>query len=172
MTKYFSLLGFVFGCFLVGLGIVCMLYPTKTMLTISLFAAFLVFIVGIGYVYYYFHSFGRLYWILIDGIVSIVLGFVLMVTLFFGGDFGENLLCIVLGFWSIFKGVVWILVALNLRYSTGFIPSLSVGIILSVLGLIFVVFPEILAFLLSVVIGLSLIIFGSVVFGFSFRRKI
>lgn len=152
------------------LGVACIVFPSGTMLTLSYFAALLMCSVGIVSIYYFFQSIYRPRWVLFDGIVSIVLALIL----FFGNEqIGENFIPLVIAFWVLFKGVVWIMLAFNMRALShnAFSSVMILGVVCVILGLVFVAFPKVLAFLLSFVVGLTLIVCGavSVVFWKSFR---
>ncbi|WP_394996391.1 HdeD family acid-resistance protein [uncultured Helicobacter sp.] len=169
-TQILSILWLLCSICVIILGVACIVFPDGTMRTLSYFAALLMCSVGIVSIYYYFQSLYRPRWVLFDGIISIVLALILL----FGNEqIGENFIPLVIAFWVLFKGIVWIILAFNMRAFShnAFSSVMILGVICVILGLVFVAFPKILAFLLSFVVGLTLIVCGvvSVVFWKSFR---
>lgn len=158
------------------LGVVCMAYPAKTMLTIAFFGALFILLLGVGCVFFYLQSMRKMAWILIDGIVSILIAIALFVALIVGGEeMGEQIIALIIGIGVLCNGILWILTARSFKQFDGsvFLPTLSFGVICVVLGIVFAIFPQILSFLISIFLGILLIIFGSLglVLGFTSRRR-
>lgn len=158
------------------LGVICMAYPAKTMLTIAFAGALFVLFLGVGCVFFYLQSIRKMTWILIDGIVSILIAIVLFVALVVGGEeMGEQIIALIIGIGVLCNGILWIFTARSFKQFGGsiFLPALSFGVICVVLGIVFAIFPQILSFLVSIFLGILLIIFGSLglVLGFTSRRR-
>ena len=169
-TQIIRMLWLLCSICVIMLGVICMIFPDRTMLTLSYFAALLMCAMGVVSIYYFFQSLYRPRWVLFDGIVSIVLALILL----FGNEqIGESFIPLVIAFWVLFKDVIWIILAFTMRTMShnAFSSVMVLGVICVILGLIFIRFPEILAFLLSFAVGLTLIVCGvvSVVFWKSFR---
>lgn len=129
------------------------------MLAVSYLAAIIILSLGIGSVYYFFVSSSRSSFVLFDGIISIILA----LSLVFGNDYiGEHFIPYIVAFWVIFKGVLWIALAIKIKAMSPntFLYMLAFGVFCVILGIVFVIKPEILAFLLSFMLGITLIIFG------------
>lgn len=144
---------------IITMGIACIFFPLKTMLAVSYLAAIVMFSFGIGSIYYFFVSLNRSKFLLLDGVISISLALFLI----FGEDYiGEHFIPYIVAFWVIFKGVVWVMLAIKIKTISPntFLYLLAFGVLCVILGIIFVLKPEILAFLLSFVLGVGLIIFG------------
>ena len=144
---------------IITIGVACICFPLKTMLAISYLAAIVILSFGIGSIYYFFVSYNRSNFVLFDGIVSIALTIVLM----FGNEYiGEHFIPYIVAFWVIFKGGVWAVLAVRIKTISPntFLYMLAFGVFCVILGIIFIIKPEILAFLLSFVLGIGLIIFG------------
>ena len=147
-----------FSIALIILGIVCIINPLDTMVWLTYIIAFLILLSGVGSIIYFIQN--RYAMVLLDGLLSFVLGLVLL----FGGEsIAENFVPFLIAIWLIIKGILWIIHAIRVR---DFVPNIAgiiiIGAICIVLGVVFLIFPQILATLISFALGSVLIINGCV----------
>ncbi len=149
-----------FSISLIALGAVCIVNPLDTMAFLTYFVGFIMFLSGLGEIIYFMQM--RYAMILVDGILSSVFGLVL---LFGGEDIAQNFIPLFIALWLILKGILWFIHAYKLSRMVE--KSVKVGITMTglfyvLLGVLFVLFPEILATLISLILGIALIFSGVV----------
>ena len=134
-----SILWLAFSLSLIILGIVCIANPDNTMIVIAYLVGFIMLFSGLGSLVYFFQM--RFMMILIDGLLSCAFGLVL---LFGGEEIAQNFIPLLIALWLILKGVM------------------IMGGLYVLLGVLFVIFPEVLATLISLILGITLIISGGI----------
>lgn len=160
MNKTTSILWLAFSIALIVLGIVCMVNPSDTMIWLTYFVGFIMLFSGIGGIAYYFQTHFTM--MLVDGILSTLFGLIL---LFGNSQIAENFIPYFIALWLILKGILWLIHSFRIK---NFVQSSSIlGIIIIsgiyiILGVIFLIFPQILATLISFALGTTLIISGGV----------
>lgn len=158
--RFNRVLWLAFSVSLVVLGVVCIANPLDTMRFLAYLVGFIMLFSGIGEIVYFIQM--RYVMILLDGVVSCVFGVVL---LFGGEDIAQNLIPLFIALWLILKGVLWFIHAWRVSYVVS--VNTKMGIIIMgglyvVLGILFILFPEVLATLISLALGIMLIISGGV----------
>lgn len=158
--RFNRVLWLAFSVSLVVLGVVCIANPLDTMRFLAYLVGFIMLFSGIGEIVYFIQM--RYVMILLDGIVSCVFGVVL---LFGGEDIAQNFIPLFIALWLILKGVLWFIHAWRVSYVMS--VNTKMGIIIMgglyvVLGILFILFPEVLATLISLALGIMLIISGGV----------
>ncbi|MCX2717598.1 DUF308 domain-containing protein [Helicobacter sp. MIT 21-1697] len=158
--RFNRILWFALSLTLLVLGIVCIINPLHTMAFLAYFVGFIMLMSGIGGIFYFFTS--RYIMMLLDGGVSCAFGLIL---LFGGEEIAQNFVPLFIALWLILKGVLWLIHAWRLSrivYSNANTGIIFMGGFYIVLGVIFVLFPEILATLISLILGIILILSGCV----------
>lgn len=151
------------------LGIFCIANPLNTMSFLSYIIGFAMFLSGAGSLIYFTQK--RSYLMLIDGIFSCIFAGILL----FGSDsIAQGFVPLFVAIWLILKGGLWITHTFR-RKSLGLSSNpilLLIGSISVLLGLVFIIFPEILATLISFVLGFIFITIGGIgLFLSNTRRK-
>lgn len=141
------------------LGILCIANPLITMSFLSSIIGIAMFLSGVGSLIYFTQR--RSYLMLIDGIFSCIFSGVLL----FGGDYiAQSFVPLFVAIWLILKGGLWITHTFR-RKSLGLSPNpilLLIGSISVLLGLVFIIFPEVLATLISFILGFIFITIGGI----------
>lgn len=158
--RFNRILWLAFSISLIILGAVCMANPLVTMVLLAYLVGFIMVLSGIGEVIYFMQM--RYAMILLDGILSCAFGLVL---LFGEEEIAQNFVPLFIALWLILKGILWLVHSYRLASSLE--SNLKVGIIIMggvyiVFGILFVLFPEVLATLISLILGAVLIISGAV----------
>ena len=98
--------------------------------------------------------------ILIDGLLSCVFGLIL---LFGGEEIAQNFIPLLIALWLILKGILWLIHAWRLLKVSNLASGVMImGGMYVLLGVFFVIFPEVLATLISLILGITLIISGGI----------
>ncbi|WP_300743900.1 DUF308 domain-containing protein [uncultured Helicobacter sp.] len=158
--RFNRVLWLAFSVSLVVLGVVCIANPLDTMRFLAYLVGFIMLFSGIGEIVYFIQM--RYVMILLDVIVSCVFGVVL---LFGGEDIAQNFIPLFIALWLILKGVLWFIHAWRVSYVVSANTKMSIiimGGLYVVLGILFILFPEVLATLISLALGIMLIISGGV----------
>lgn len=156
--RIYSPIWLIFSVAVVILGIACIANPLDTMAFLAYIIGFIMLFSGLGEIVYFIQS--RFYFILLDGLISCILGGIL---LFSGDEIASSFIPLLVALWLIFKGVLWlvhILRAWQILQARFMLVCMSLSYIL--LGIIFVIFPEILSAIISLVLGGLLIVSGVV----------
>ena len=149
--RFGRMLWLVLSISLIVLGVVCIANPLDTMEFLAFLVGEIVYFVQMRYVM-----------ILLDGLISCVFGLVLLLG---GDEISQNFIPLFIALWLILKGILWFIhsyrltpfVTANLRVSI-----MTMGGVYILLGILFVIFPEILAMLISLALGIVLILSGIV----------
>ncbi|AAP76700.1 DUF308 domain-containing protein [Helicobacter sp. MIT 03-1614] len=154
------ILWFILSLALIVLGIICIANPLHTMTFLAYFVGFIMFISGVGGIFYFFTS--RYMMMLLDGVISCAFGLVL---LFGGEEITQNFVPLFIALWLILKGALWLIHAWKLSrivYSNTNTSITFIGGFYILFGVLFVLFPEILATLISLILGIILILSGGI----------
>lgn len=149
----------VFGITLLILGALCIANPLDTMSVLAYFVGFIMIFSGVGEVIYYTQK--RHVIILLDGVLSCIFGLVLL----FGDEtISQNFVPLFIALWLMLKGFLWCIH--TWRFSIYLNRNTKMGILLMgcfyiILGVVFCIFPNILATLISLMLGIALIISGA-----------
>lgn len=160
MNKTTSILWFALSVTLIVLGIVCMVNPSNTMIWLTYFVGFIMLFSGVGGIAYYFQT--RFTMMLVDGILSTLFGLIL---LFCNNQIAENFIPYLIALWLILKGILWLIHSFKIKnfiQGSSILGITIIGGIYIILGIIFLVFPQILATLISFALGTTLMITGGV----------
>ncbi len=153
-----SILWLAFSLSLIILGIVCIANPDNTMIVLAYLVGFIMLFSGLGSLVYFFQT--RFMMILIDGLLSCVFGLVL---LFGGEEIAQNFIPLLIALWLILKGILWLIHAWRLLKVSNLASGVMImGGLYVLLGVLFVIFPEVLATLISLILGITLIISGGI----------
>lgn len=153
-----SILWLAFSLSLIVLGIVCIANPNDTMIVLAYLVGFIMLFSGLGSLVYFFQT--RFMMILIDGLLSCVFGLVL---LFGGEEIAQNFIPLLIALWLVLKGILWLIHAWRISKISNLASGVMImGGLYVLLGILFVVFPEVLATLISLILGITLIISGSI----------
>ncbi|CAM3299733.1 HdeD family acid-resistance protein [Helicobacter labetoulli] len=153
-----SILWLAFSLSLIVLGIVCIANPNDTMIVLAYLVGFIMLFSGLGSLVYFFQT--RFMMILIDGLLSCVFGLVL---LFGGEEIAQSFIPLLIALWLILKGILWLIHAWRISKISNLASGVMImGGLYVLLGILFVVFPEVLATLISLILGITLIISGSI----------
>ncbi|TLD95767.1 DUF308 domain-containing protein [Helicobacter jaachi] len=159
--RFNTLLWLAFSLSLIILGVICIMYPLDTMQMLAYFIGFIMVFSGVGSIIYFVQM--RYVMILLDGLLSCVFGFIL---LFGGEEIAQNFVPLFVALWLILKGILWLIHSWRLyRIFQAINSSIGIacmGVVYLLLGVIFVIFPQALATLLSIIIGITLILSGVV----------
>lgn len=152
-TLFWLILSLIFIIF----GVLCIVNPLHTMMFLAYVMAFVMLFSGIGAIAYFLQS--HFLTFLVDGILSLLVG---AVILFGGEDITQQFIPTIIALWLIFKGFLWLLHAYKYtRLGARFMRGISfMGMFYILLGGLFIIFPELLATLLSFVLGITLILIG------------
>ena len=153
-----SILWLAFSLSLIILGIVCIANPDNTMIVLAYLVGFIMLFSGLGSLVYFFQT--RFMMILIDGLLSCIFGLIL---LFGGEEIAQNFIPLLIALWLILKGILWLLHAWRLLKVSNLASGVMImGGLYVLLGVLFVIFPEVLATLISLILGITLIISGGI----------
>lgn len=153
-----SILWLAFSFSLIILGIVCIANPDNTMIILAYLVGFIMLFSGLGSLVYFFQT--RFMMILIDGLLSCVFGLIL---LFGGEEIAQNFIPLLIALWLILKGILWLIHAWRLSKISNLASGVMImGGLYVLLGVLFVIFPEVLATLISLILGITLIISGGI----------
>lgn len=153
-----SILWLAFSLSLIILGIVCIVNPDNTMIVLAYLVGFIMLFSGLGSLVYFFQT--RFMMILIDGLLSCVFGLIL---LFGGEEIAQNFIPLLIALWLILKGILWLIHAWRLSKISNLASGVMImGGLYVLLGVLFVIFPEVLATLISLILGITLIISGGI----------
>ncbi|WP_104742556.1 HdeD family acid-resistance protein [Helicobacter cinaedi] len=153
-----SILWLAFSLSLIILGIVCIANPDNTMIVLAYLVGFIMLFSGLGSLVYFFQT--RFMMILIDGLLSCVFGLIL---LFGGEEIAQNFIPLLIALWLILKGILWLIHAWRLLKVSNLASGVMImGGLYVLLGVLFVIFPEVLATLISLILGITLIISGGI----------
>ena len=153
-----SILWLAFSLSLIILGIVCIVNPDNTMIVLAYLVGFIMLFSGLGSLVYFFQT--RFMMILIDGLLSCVFGLIL---LFGGEEIAQNFIPLLIALWLILKGILWLIHAWRLSKVSNLASGVMImGGLYVLLGVLFVIFPEVLATLISLILGITLIISGGI----------
>ena len=153
-----SILWLAFSLSLIILGIVCIANPDNTMIVLAYLVGFIMLFSGLGSLVYFFQT--RFMMILIDGLLSCVFGLIL---LFGGEEIAQNFIPLLIALWLILKGILWLIHAWRLSKISNLVSGVMImGGLYVLLGVLFVIFPEVLATLISLILGITLIISGGI----------
>ena len=158
--RFGRMLWLVLSISLIVLGVVCIANPLDTMEFLAFLVGFIMIFSGIGEIVYFVQM--RYVMILLGGLISCVFGLVLLLG---GDEISQNFIPLFIALWLILKGILWFIhsyrltpfVTANLRVSI-----MTMGGVYILLGILFVIFPEILAMLISLALGIVLILSGIV----------
>ncbi|WP_300757204.1 HdeD family acid-resistance protein [uncultured Brachyspira sp.] len=160
MGKLGRVLWLIFGILLIISGIATMFNPIETVLILAYIIGFLTIFSGISSIFYFFglkHKSGSTL-ILLDGIISAVCGIIIISNLQISGAFVPY----IAAFFVIVRGVVAISSSIELKkegYNQWGLSMIS-GILTLLAGIILTFNPLLGAVYVSVVLGLSLMLYG------------
>ncbi|ASJ22430.1 hypothetical protein BHAMNSH16_12570 [Brachyspira hampsonii] len=160
MGKLGRVLWLIFGILLIISGAATLFNPIETVLMLAYIIGFLTIFSGISSIFYFFslkHKSGSTL-ILLDGIVSAICGIIIISNLQISGAFIPYMVA----FFVIVRGVVAISSSIelkNLGYNQWGLSILS-GILTLIAGIILTFNPILGAVYISVIVGLSLILYG------------
>lgn len=128
------------------------------MIVLAYLVSFIMLFSGLGSLVYFFQM--RFMMILIDGLLSCAFGLVL---LFGGEEIAQNFIPLLIALWLILKGILWLIHAWRLSKISNLASGVMImGGLYVLLGVLFVIFPEVLATLISLILGITLIISGGI----------
>lgn len=153
MDKKAYLIALIFSIIFGLLGLTIIFNPVKTVIVITILLSIIIIVSGLGNLFVFFNlrTIETSYFLLLEGIISIVLGIFIIAN-----DNGrENILPFLIAFWIILKSLTAIITSVTLKKVDN--PSwryfLSWGIIGIILGLLVTAFPKIMIFYISFIIG-------------------
>lgn len=155
-----SILTLIFSLLFIILGFICMANPNDTMSSLAYLIGAIMLLSGIGSLLFGLQNRTQSSMLLLDGLLSTLFGAVL---LFGSEEISESFVPLFIALWLIFKGGLWILHGLRLR-KYGYLSNapLIFGTLGIGLGILFLIFPQILSTLLSFMLGMILIIIGAI----------
>lgn len=161
MDTLFKWLGILGGVILIIIGGYAIFNPSITILSITLYIAIALLIIGIFNIINYFEkkkenkSSG---WILIDGLVNIILAIFLLSN----DHISSNLIPIIFGIWMLFLGIQRIGLSMNIKKlnSPYWKIMMVLGIIAIVFSIIICIKPIVAALAISMIVGIILIFYG------------
>lgn len=157
------------GLIAIGFGVIALAWPESSILALVLVYGAYVVADGVFAIVAAFSSHtGERWWLLASGFLGVAAGVLAMIW----PGLTAIVLVLIIGFWSIMRGIVEIAAAIRLRKQ---IPNewmlILAGIISVVVGIMLVVSPIIGAFALIWVIGVWAIAFGILMIGLAFRVR-
>ena len=144
------------------LGIICLMSPAQTISVITYIIAFMILAAGIFLIVSYFVNRSSFFgigsgWTLFYGIVSTLLGILLL----FNPGFGNIMFSLCFGAWVVFTGGIKISNAVSLkRLGEPWALVMILGIISILLGIFLISRPIITSISIGIFIGISLLIEG------------
>lgn len=136
-------------------GVVAMLLPTLTMIAIEIVLA--VLLVASGLYQTYQGSMDRSGWLVMSGLLSLVVGVMLLLV----PTAGAVALATLIALFLIFEGIVEIILARQLRFSSYWGWLMASGILSVILGsLLLYGWPAQTVFLAGVLLGINFIFYG------------
>ena len=91
------------------------------------------------------------------------LGLFGIMLLFGGEEIAQNFIPLLIALWLILKGILWLIHAWRLSKISNLASGVMImGGLYVLLGVLFVIFPEVLATLISLILGITLIISGGI----------
>lgn len=154
--RFYRPLWLVFSLAVVILGIACIINPLDTMIFLAYFVGFVMIFSGLGEIAYFIQT--RFYIMLFDGIISCVLGLIL---LFGGEEIAGNFIPYLVALWLMFKGVLWLIHTYRLWQILKVRKTmLLVSVAYIALGVVFMIFPQILSAIISLALGILLMFSG------------
>lgn len=175
MSKFSRFFWLISAILMIVGGLICFFNPGVVLLSLAWILGVVVFVDGISTVCYFFSG-GREHkgagWLLFDGIVSILLGGIVIFSNMFVAI--GAMLPIFFSIWIICKGIMGILHSFeikNIGWSSWWI-LLLIGSIIIALGIVSLIHPLVTIITISVLVGLFFVISGvfSIVQWFSFGK--
>lgn len=153
-----AMIWLAFSLLLIGTGVACIANPLHTMIMLAYLVGCVMILSGVGSLAYFIQS--RFVMILLDGLLSCGFGLVL---LFGGEEVAQNFVPLFIALWLILKGGLWLIHAWRLAHISMLTRGVkAMGWLYILLGALFVAFPQVLATLISFLLGMILIISGMV----------
>lgn len=171
MSNASFVLGIVFGALTVALGIIILFNPVATVAAITVLISILMVITGIGNIFFYFNTRefkGAIYY-LIEGLISLVIGMLILSS----EDALKNFIPLLIAFWLILKGVSIIISSIDMK-KRGYASwkyMLTGGIAAIIAGFTITAFPAIMSVYISVIIGAAFAAIGAAMIVILFRLR-
>ena len=150
-TTYYT--SFIFSIILGLLGFAILFNPVKTVVIITILLSIIMIVSGIANlsVFFSLKTVSSSYFFLIEGIISIVLGLIVLMN----ENARENLLPLLIAFWIILKSITAIVTSTTLKRigNSAWLYLFSWGIIGIIIGFLITAFPQIMQFYISFIIG-------------------
>ena len=146
----------IFGIFMISGGIYALFNPLSALIAVALYIGIIFIAMGISYLQTYrFIKFGS---ILALGVLDILVGILFITNL----GISAATLPFILALWTILVGALQIIIAIQLKKEK--FPTWSLrmgtGVFGSILGLLMLIYPIFGALVITILIGISLILFG------------
>lgn len=173
MSTFSKVLWILFGILMIISGIIALFNPLNTLLMLAYVIGFLMTFSGVSSIFYFFDIKGSVgaSWVLVDGIISIVLGIIILANIQITGAFIPFLAA----FWAIFRGIISIVSSFDMKKIgiTRWYLMLIGGIISLIIGIILTFHPVLAALVVSLMVGFALIMYGILTIGFclSFKKN-
>jgi uncharacterized membrane protein HdeD (DUF308 family) len=161
------------GALFVLIGLICLLVPGITVITLMIYTGIVLFISGVVLMFSAYSAGKKGYknasnWWMIEGVFDIIIG--LMIA--FNPVATAKLFLIFLALWAMFLGAIRAVGAYSSRdYSSGWKIQLVFGLLTFVLGLLLLTNPFSGAIALIVVLGTFLLFIGILILAKSFELK-
>lgn len=175
MKKILRVLWLISGILLILAGVYCLFNPGAALVSIAYLVGISVLFDGISSLILFFAAHRELSgpgWILFDGIISTVMGILLLFTNLFA--FVATALPWIFAVWVILKGIVAFLHSFDLKKLGGpfwYILTI-IGVLCAIFGVVSMIRPIVGAIALSIIIGIYLIGTGiSTIAGWSISGK-
>lgn len=155
------------GIIAVGFGILALVYPGMTLLSMALVFGAYAFVDGVFAIVSAFGSRGReAVWYVLDGILGIAVG---VATFFFPGVAAQALVYLI-GVWAILTGVFEVIAGFELPIKRDWLLVIA-GIASIIFGVLVFVYPISGALAITWLVGVYALVFGVSMFVFGIRLR-